>query len=127
MKKIIIRAMKFVANEMRKVIGEVIKNKNLIVNSYLYDMTTTLRNDLKIIHRYEHQYVIGTEKGGIICKINRHRPIDVLDMKRFQKIKISLMRIGETPQHAFNNIDRLFKSAEDRAGGRKPVSVTIRR
>ena len=37
MKKIIIRMIKFTINEMRKIIAYITKNKNLEVNSYLYE------------------------------------------------------------------------------------------
>lgn len=123
MKRIMIRVMRFVANEMRKVIAVVTKNKNLETDSYLYDMTTLLRKDLGVTRR-DSQYIIHVGKNPI-CIVNKNKSIHVIDMKRFQRVKHSLMRIGGTPKVAYKNIDSLFESKT--RNGNKPVSVTIKR
>lgn len=123
MKKVLIRAMKFIANEMRKMVALVMKNKNLETDSYLYDMTTSLRRDLGIIRRGS-QYVLHAA-GKPICILNKCKSVYILDMNRFQKIKHHLMRIGGTPKVAYKNIDELFESKM--CNGEKPVAVTIKR
>lgn len=123
MKKVIIRIVKFLANEVRKVIGVVTKNKNLETNSYLYDMCVFLKKDLYISRR-DNQYIF-TVNNIPICILDSTKPISILDMKKFQKVKISLMRIGKTPKIAYKNIDSLFGSRM--CNGRKPIAVTIRR
>ena len=123
MKRIIKRMVKFVLNEVRKVIALVTKNKNLETDSYLYDMSQILRKDLGVTRRGS-QYVLHTA-GKPICILNKCKSIYILDMKRFQKIKIGLFKIGGTPKKAYNNIDALFESKI--RNGNKPVSVTIHR
>lgn len=123
MKIIIKRMVKFVLNEVRRALAIVTKNKNLEVDSYLYDMTTLLKRDLGVTKR-DSQYVMHIGNNPI-CILNKSKSIHVLDMNRFQKIKHSLMRIGGTPKQAYNNIDSLFESKT--RNGNKPVSVTIHR
>ena len=124
MKKIVLkRIAKFMLNGFRKVIAVVTKNRNLEVDSYLYDMATVLRKDLGVTRRGS-QYVLHTA-GKPICILNKCKSIYILDMKRFQKIKIGLFKIGGTPKKAYNNIDALFESKI--RNGNKPVSVTIHR
>lgn len=123
MKIIIKRIVKFVLNEVRRALAIVTKNKNLEVDSYLYDMTTLLKRDLGVTKR-DSQYVMHIGNNPI-CILNKSKSIHVLDMNRFQKIKHSLMRIGGTPKQAYNNIDSLFESKT--RNGNKPVSVTIKR
>ena len=123
MKIIIKRMVKFVLNEVRRALAIVTKNKNLEVDSYLYDMTTLLKRDLGVTKR-DSQYVMHIGNNPI-CILNKSKSIHVLDMNRFQKIKHSLMRIGGTPKQAYNNIDSLFESKT--RNGDKPVSVTIKR
>lgn len=123
MKIIIKRMVKFVLNEVRRALAIVTKNKNLEVDSYLYDMTTLLKRDLGVTKR-DSQYVMHIGNNPI-CILNKSKSIHVLDMNRFQKIKHSLMRIGGTPKQAYNNIDSLFESKT--RNGNKPVSVTIKR
>lgn len=123
MKIIIKRMVKFVLNEVRRALAIVTKNKNLEVDSYLYDMTTLLKRDLGVTKR-DSQYVMHIGNNPI-CILNKNKSIHVLDMNRFQKIKHSLMRIGGTPKKAYQNLDLLFESKTRH--GSKPVSVTIHR
>ena len=123
MKKIIIRMIKFTINEMRKIIAYITKNKNLEVNSYLYDMTALLRKDLGVTRR-DSQYVLHVGNDPI-CILNRNKSIHVLDINKFQKIKINLIKIGNTPKQAYQNLDSLFQSKM--RNGNKPISVTIHR
>ena len=123
MKKIIIRMIKFTINEMRKIIAYITKNKNLDVNSYLYDMTALLRKDLGVTRR-DSQYVLHVGNDPI-CILNRNKSIHVLDINKFQKIKINLIKIGNTPKQAYQNLDSLFQSKM--RNGNKPISVTIHR
>lgn len=124
MKKIVLkRIAKFMLNGFRKVIAVVTKNRNLEVDSYLYDMATVLRKDLGVTRR-DSQYVLHAA-GKPICILNENEPIHVLDMKRFQKIKIGLIKIGGTPKKAYQNLDSLF--AAKIRNGEKPVAVTIKR
>lgn len=123
MKKILIRVMKFVANEIRKVLAIITKNKNLEVNSYLYDMTVLLKKDLGVTRR-DSQYVLHVGSTPI-CILNRNKSIHVLDINKFQKIKVNLIKIGGTPKQAYRNLDALFESKL--RNGKKPISVTIHR
>lgn len=124
MKKIVLkRIAKFMLNGFRKVIAVVTKNRNLEVDSYLYDMATVLRKDLGVTRR-DSQYVLHVS-GKPICILNDNKAIYVLDRDRFQKIKIGLIKIGGTPKLAYKNIDSLFESKT--RNGNKPVSVTIKR
>lgn len=123
MKIIIKRMVKFVLNEVRRALAIVTKNKNLEVDSYLYDMTTLLKRDLGVTKR-DSQYVMHIGNNPI-CILNKNKSIHVLDMNRFQKIKHSLMKIGGTPKKAYQNLDLLFESKTRH--GSKPVSVTIHR
>ena len=124
MKKIVLkRVVKFVLNELRKFVAVVTKNKNLEVNSYLYDMTTSLKNDLGIARR-DSQYILHIGNSPI-CILNKSKAISVLDGKRFERVKYSLMRIGGTPKQAYQNLDSLFESKL--RNGNKPIAVTIRR
>ena len=124
MKKIVLkRIAKFMLNGFRKVIAVVTKNRNLEVDSYLYDMTTVLRKDLGVTRRGS-QYVLHTGSNPI-CILNENKAIHVIDMARFQKIKTGLMKIGGTPKKAYQNLDLLFESKTRH--GSKPVSVTIHR
>lgn len=123
MKKILIRVMKFVANETRKIVAMITKNKNLEVNSYLYDMTILLKKDLGVTRRGS-QYVLHVGNDPI-CILNRNKSIHVLDINKFQKIKINLIKIGNTPKQAYRNLDALFESKL--RNGKKPISVTIHR
>ena len=115
--------MKKLLNIIRKILANVTKNKNIKVDAYLYDMASKLMKDVTVIHRYENQYIF-TDGDKIIFKLNKHRAIDILDMKQFQKIKIELMKIGGTPQHAFYNVNKLFNSKK---GHGKKISMTIHR
>lgn len=123
MKKILVRMMRFVANEVRKIIAVATKNKNLEIDSYLYDMATVLKRDLGVTRRGS-QYVLHTGSNPI-CILNENKAIHVIDMARFQKIKIGLFKIGGTPKKAYQNLDLLFESKTRH--GSKPVSVTIHR
>ena len=123
MKKILVRMMRLVINEVRKVVGVALKNKTLETDAYLYDMTTVLRRDLGITRR-ESQYILHAA-GKPILILNKNRPIHVLDMDRFQKIKIGLIKIGGTPKKAYQNIDELFESKK--RNDNKPIAVTIKR
>lgn len=120
---IIKRIVKFTMNEMRKILAMVLKDKNLEVNSYLYDMTTSLKNDLGVIRR-DSQYILHVGNNPI-CILNQSKSISVLDGKKFKIVKHSLMRIGNTPRAAYQNLDSLFESKI--SNGRKPVAVTIKR
>ena len=123
MKKILVRIMRFVANEVRKIIAVATKNKNLETDAYLYDMATVLRKDLGVTRR-NSQYILHTGSNPI-CILNENKAIHVIDMNRFQKIKIGLMRIGGTPKKAYDNIDELFESKKRNYN--KPIAVTIKR
>lgn len=124
MKKIMIkRVIKFLLNGLRKIVAKATKNKNLEVNSYLYDMTTSLKNDLGIARR-DSQYILHIGNSPI-CILNKSKAISVLDGKRFERVKHSLIRIGGTPKLAYQNLDSLFESKL--RNGNKPVAVTIKR
>ena len=123
MKKILVRMMRFVANEVRKVVAVISKNKTLETDAYLYDMATVLRKDLEVTRR-NSQYILHTGSNPI-CILNENKAIHVIDMNRFQKIKIGLMRIGGTPKKAYDNIDELFESKK--RNDNKPIAVTIKR
>ena len=115
--------MKKLLNRLKKILANLLGNKNLKTDAYLYDMTSKLMKDVTVIRRYENQFIF-TNGSRVIFKLNRHRAIDVLDMKQFQKVKIELMKIGGTPQHAFYNINKLFNSKK---GHGKKISMTIHR
>ena len=124
MKKVVLkRIVKYMLNGLRKMVAVVIKNKNLEVDSYLYDMSLILRRDLSIT-RCDTQYVLHVGSSSI-CTLNENKAIHVIDMTRFQKIKTGLMKIGGTPKKAYQNLDLLFESKTRH--GSKPVSVTIHR
>lgn len=124
MKKVVLkRIIKYVMNGLRKVVAKIIRNKNLEVNSYLYDMTTSLKNDLGVVRR-DSQYILHIGSSPI-CILNKSKAISVLDGKRFERVKHSLMRIGGTPKQAYQNLDSLFESKL--RNGNKPVAVTIKR
>ena len=123
MKKILVRIMRLVINEVRKVVAVVVKSKTLETDAYLYDMATALRKDLEVTRR-NSQYILHTGSNPI-CILNENKAIHVIDMKRFQKIKIGLMRVGSTPKKAYQNIDELFESKK--RNDNKPIAVTIKR
>lgn len=123
MKKILKRVVKFTLNEMRKVLAILTKNRNLKTNSYLYDMAILLRNDLGVTRR-NGQYVLHIGNNPI-CILDEKIAILVLDRDRFEKIKINIIKIGNTPRVAYKNIDTLFESKL--RNGRKPTAVTIKR
>nr|DAY42323.1 MAG TPA: hypothetical protein [Caudoviricetes sp.] len=116
--------MKKIINQIRKILAMILRNKNLRTDAYLYDMASILGKNVTVIHRYKNQYII-TDENDMIFKINRYRPIDVLDMVKFQKIKVELMKIGGTPQHAYFNIDKLFNSKKKEYGNK--ISMIIHR
>lgn len=122
-KEVLKRIAKFIINEMRRGIALITKNKNLEVDSYLYDMTTSLKRDLGVTRR-DSQYILHIGNSPI-CILNENKAIHVIDMARFQKIKIGLFKIGGTPKKAYQNLDLLFESKTRH--GSKPVSVTIHR
>ena len=123
MKKIFMRMIKFTINEMRKILADISKNRNLKTDAYLYDMSVNLKRDLSILRR-ESQYILHVGNKPI-CIINESKAISVLDRKRFDKIKIALMKLGSTPIKAYNNIDGLFSA--NMFDGKKPIAVTIKR
>ena len=115
--------MKKLLNQLKKILANLLGNKNLKTDAYLYDMASKLMKDVTVIHRYENQYIV-TDGDKIIFKINKNRPIDILDMQEFRKIKIELIKIGGTPQHVFYNVNKLFNSKK---GHGKKISMTIHR
>ena len=123
MKRILVRMMRLVINEVRKVVAVAVKSKTLETDAYLYDMVTVLRKDLEVTRR-NSQYILHTGSNPI-CILNENKAIHVIDMARFQKIKIGLMRIGGTPKKAYDNIDELFESKK--RNDNKPIAVTIKR
>ena len=121
--KIITRIIKFVQNEIRKILADVVKNKNMKTDAYLYDMTVYLKRDLNISRR-NGEYILHVGNDPI-CIMKKKNTIHILDMGRFIKIKDSIKRIGRTPKEAYKNIDEYFLSKE--LNGKFPIAITIKR
>ena len=71
MKRILVRIMRLVINEVRKVVAVAVKSKTLETDAYLYDMVTVLRKDLEVTRR-NSQYILHTGSNPI-CILNKNR------------------------------------------------------
>ena len=121
--KIIVRVMKFVQNEMRKILADVIRNKNMRTDAYLYDMTVHLKRDLNISKR-NSEYILHVGNSPI-CIMKNKNTIHILDMDKFIKIKDTIKNIGGTPKEAYQSIDEYF--SDKKLEGKFPIAITIKR